>query len=393
MFKPLLFLVIILFTSGVVSAADAKKVVDSGVSQPYVGARALGMGNAFTAVADDHNAIFYNPAGLARKTKSDLRLFFTGSVDPDLLDFVDEADKTISASVTDSEKITNMSNLLQSNFGEFFHARVLGPSVFWTKKNWGVAFIPVNMEFNTKFQNFVAGPGAGIDTNIDSTLALSYAKDVDWLGDNHWLSWGVTGKLVNRIGVNKAFSAADAVVSDEFFDIDKDGREGMTLDFDVGFLWTPKISQSSFLQYAEPTFSVSVKNILDYGYPIKLGLVSENKDDDPVKLGRRLDFGSAWRLPGFWVFDTVAAVDIRDIGQDNWTFNKSYHAGVEFHWTMKQWWQGHWSVGVNQGYLSAGFGGRIGWFQMDLAFWGEEVGTKSARKEDRRFLAELSMNF
>ena len=30
----------------------------------YIGARALGMGNAFTAVADDATAGFWNPAGL-----------------------------------------------------------------------------------------------------------------------------------------------------------------------------------------------------------------------------------------------------------------------------------------------------------------------------------------
>ncbi|MDE0553955.1 MAG: hypothetical protein OXI24_07065, partial [Candidatus Poribacteria bacterium] len=35
------------------------------VSRPlYVGARALAMGNAFTAVADDATAGFWNPAGL-----------------------------------------------------------------------------------------------------------------------------------------------------------------------------------------------------------------------------------------------------------------------------------------------------------------------------------------
>ena len=35
------------------------------VSRPlYVGARALGIGNAFTAVADDATAGFWNPAGL-----------------------------------------------------------------------------------------------------------------------------------------------------------------------------------------------------------------------------------------------------------------------------------------------------------------------------------------
>ena len=30
----------------------------------HFGPRPLAMGNAYTAVADDHNALFYNPAGL-----------------------------------------------------------------------------------------------------------------------------------------------------------------------------------------------------------------------------------------------------------------------------------------------------------------------------------------
>lgn len=32
----------------------------------YLSGRALGMGNAFTALSDDYNAVYYNPAGLAR---------------------------------------------------------------------------------------------------------------------------------------------------------------------------------------------------------------------------------------------------------------------------------------------------------------------------------------
>ncbi|HMX95339.1 MAG TPA: hypothetical protein PKC50_08855, partial [Elusimicrobiota bacterium] len=34
------------------------------------GARALGMGDAFTAVADDQNVFFYNPAGSVQRTGS-----------------------------------------------------------------------------------------------------------------------------------------------------------------------------------------------------------------------------------------------------------------------------------------------------------------------------------
>ena len=39
----------------------------AGPAAPFLpGIRPLGMGNAFVAVADDRNALHYNPAGLAR---------------------------------------------------------------------------------------------------------------------------------------------------------------------------------------------------------------------------------------------------------------------------------------------------------------------------------------
>ena len=67
--------------------------------------------------------------------------------------------------------------------------------------------------------------------------------------------------------------------------------------------------------------------------------------------------------------------------------------GAEFYWEMASWWQGYWSVGLNQGYVSAGFGGKIGPAQLGIATWGENVGTKSAARESRRFLVEMALDF
>lgn len=63
----------------------AAPALDFSIHQPYISTRAMGMGNAFTAVADDHSAMFYNPAALARRENGNLHFF---SVAPWILSFL-----------------------------------------------------------------------------------------------------------------------------------------------------------------------------------------------------------------------------------------------------------------------------------------------------------------
>ena len=224
-------------------------------------------------IRDSHNAIFYNPAALSRNDEWKLRLFISPTLDLDILDFVDDAE--VALDTPDADKPTAVTNLLSEYAGEFYHARVIGPSAIWTRKNWGVAFIPLNFQASTQI-NAVAGFELKLDAHLDSTLAVSYANDVDWLGPAHWLSYGVTLKAVNRASVVKAINSTDLAQRSDFFDLGEDSYEGMTVDFDFGFVWTPKISADSFWRYFEPTLAFSVKNVVDYGFPIKLGLISDN---------------------------------------------------------------------------------------------------------------------
>jgi hypothetical protein len=60
---------------------------------------------------------------------------------------------------------------------------------------------------------------------------------------------------------------------------------------------------------------------------------------------------------------------------------------------MFNWWKGYWSAGVNQGYFTAGFGARMAFFNMDLATYGEEVGTDKSPQQSRRYMAELALDF
>ena len=70
------------FASLVSFGSLAKAAIkDFRIYQQYQSTRALGMGNAFTAVSDDYACLFYNPAGLARLEEGQLNLSIGASAD------------------------------------------------------------------------------------------------------------------------------------------------------------------------------------------------------------------------------------------------------------------------------------------------------------------------
>ncbi len=75
------------------ASAQPVKSLDFTIHQEYTSKRALGMGNAFTAVADDHSAMFYNPAMLAWRKDGHLRMFVRGGASPESLELFEEIDK------------------------------------------------------------------------------------------------------------------------------------------------------------------------------------------------------------------------------------------------------------------------------------------------------------
>ena len=65
----------LLFSRVLVSALLlTPSLVDAQRNQVSVGPRPIGMGDAFTSIAGDYSAIFWNPAGLARIGHQELAL-------------------------------------------------------------------------------------------------------------------------------------------------------------------------------------------------------------------------------------------------------------------------------------------------------------------------------
>lgn len=385
------------FTLGLLPSAWAVPVksLDFTIHEEYVSTRAMGMGNAFTAVTDDHSAIFYNPANLAFRQDGQLRMFLRGGADAESFKLFDEIKKVgkDTKDLPEDQKTQPYVDLITSHYGDHYSYRLPTIGTSWVRPGWGIAFIPADLSLDIGVHRQI-GPMLNVNMYLDSTLAFSYAHKMNWFGNRHEMAWGATVKAVHRVYVGEALSAGAMADGSNVFDT-KDANEGLTGDIDLGTTWRPPVPSTGFfkfLRYMKPSFAIVGRNLVDYGFRTNFHFI-DKESSEPPRLGRRFDFGTKWDFPKWWVFDPHMAFDIRNVGHTNWSPRKGAHAGIELYWKMFNWWKGHWAAGMNEGYWTAGFGARLAWFHIDLASFGEEVGTDSAPLEDRRYMLELALDF
>lgn len=364
-------------------ASNVGDVIDFSIHQQYLSPRAMGMGNAFVGLADDHNAIFYNPAGLARLEEGEVNMGLGGSLDTKVMSFVDDVNKASA-----SGNVSDVTDLLAKNYGNHYGARVTLGGI-WARPKWALAVMPLDLSVDMAIHQL---GGAALDAvmTADTTIAYGRGWDVRWFKQDR-MSIGVTAKFIHRAYLNRSILASDLAMDKEIIKL-SDANEGFTADLDIGTLWTPKISSTSWFRFLRPSVGFVIRNVADYGFTTNFHLI-DPKSGQPRKLGRRFDLGTAWELPDWWVFKTRLLADMRDMGADNFTIKKGAHLGAEFNWKVRSWWRGGWRVGVNQGYFTAGFTGKVGIFNLDLATYGEEFGPSEAPKASRRYMAKAALDW
>lgn len=356
---------------------------DFQIHQDYTSTRALGMGNAFVAVVDDHSSLFYNPAALALRKDTQLRMFLRAGADADVISFNND----IKGAGKDAQKINDA---IQKHYEDhlYFRAPTIGGVL--VRPHWGLAILPVDFDVDFALHRSVAA-SVFVNAYLDTTIAYGYGNTVrvPWFDKKkHTVALGATLKTIHRAYYSDVIQSAQLASGQSLVSL-ANAQEGATVDMDIGGLYQFEVDENAKFK---PSIGFDLHNVVDAGFPIKARFL--NKDAKaPPRMQRRLDVGTKIGLPNFWVFDPKVAVDVRDIGYDSWTPMKGLHAGAELYWKMYNWWKGHWSIGINQGYWSAGFGARMAIFQLDLATWGEEVGTTDAKHESRRYILEASLDF
>lgn len=375
-------------------SAFADEGVHTSIHRHYQSPRALGIGGAFVAIADDYNALFYNPAGLARLEENQVNLSLEGGVSVDQLQkfFADvsKASETEDANL----KFTQINSVLQSAYGKQFSFRFGLFHGIWARPGFAFGVLPVDFTMDVKVHN-QAAPAINLRAFADSTIAFGFGDHIKTEALFGRLSWGVTTKFINRGYANKQANALTLVTDSSIFDKD-DLRWGYTFDFDFGILYSPVVPSDglfSVFHKVRPTVGLVVRNLVDSGFGQSLPGQNAGPVNAPEKLNRVLDLGLKFELPQFWIFGWRMAADVQDIGHPSFTFRKGFHVGAEFDWTVSSWWRGQYRIGAHQGYPTLGASFLFSVLKLDLLTYGEDYGSFSNPKENRMYMIKTNLDF
>jgi hypothetical protein len=367
--------------------------VSTSIHNHYTSPRALGMGNAFVAVANDYSTLFYNPAGLARLEEKELNLSLDGGLSASYFQLARDLKSASNTAGTDTEKQLAIAQVIEANYGKVNGVRTAPASGILVDQGWGIGLIPVDLSIELTMNRSV-GPAMNATIYGDTTLGLGWAKDVFWIPHSR-LSLGVTGKFVNRLYYSRAINFIELAANSDLFK-KENFREGYTFDADLGALWTPELPPSGFFslfRLARPSFGAVLRNAAEMRFRQSFKFIQKQSSEAPEPLFRVLDVGTKWEYPRAWIFSGRGVMDFKNIMHPAYSFRKGFHLGFEFDWVINNFWKGAYRAGFNQGYLTAGASAKLLIFNADVVTYGEDVGTYSTPKENRVYMARLNLNF
>ena len=332
----------------------------------YRGVRPLGMGGAFTAVADDENALYYNPAGL-----SEISTLQLGILNPLVEASENTMDMINDAQDTDFDDTAETVEFLRDYVGEHEHARAaLAPYVGFNLFGFGamvggIAQATIDLEVRNP-----VWPEAHVDMVADRGLLGGFGAKLPLTG----LRAGASLKIISRDSLEEVYTATD-IASDDFENqFEDDQKSGSGVALDLGAIYS-----MPFVSVVDLDVGLSVQNVPSMN-------MGDAKDMDT-----QANLGFAVKKQ-FLKFSLLGAVDYVDLGnsydEDN-DFGKRLHMGVEFQLPMIL------SVraGLNQGYYTLGATVDVWVFRFDVATYAEEVGAYAGQREDRRYVGQITIGW
>jgi hypothetical protein len=140
------------------------------------------------------------------------------------------------------------------------------------------------------------------------------------------------------------------------------------------------------------TLGVVMHNVLGGSFS-KTKMVNKDATEAPAKMDRVVDVGSQYILSELGDLTIRSMLDFKNLLHPEITLNKATHIGIEFDYSPSGWFKSQIRGGFNQMYYTAGTTLLLGIVNIDIVTYGEEVGTTTAKIENRVYAAKLGMNF
>lgn len=331
----------------------------------YSGIRCRAMGGSCIAVVNDETALLVNPAGLGK-----LKDFFGTPFDPEI-ELSDSASSLYGNSpFTNPFSLAGLKSSLDGSRGTYFHAKAqMFPSM--VMRNFGLG-IYGNYLLDAK----MSSDGGTIDSYYRSDLALALGFNFRFFDGR--VKLGVGTKLIDRIEYKSA-----TLSSSSSLDLASLANEGMGLSTDVGLILAAPWAMI-------PTVSVVLHDVGGTSFENGAGFRGSTRTR-PDMLSQDLDVAiavfpihsnyvrSSWTLEYKGILTASSQEDTA----------KLMHAGMEFNFGDLFFLR----AGYNQRYWTAGFELASEHFQWQIASYGEEVGTSTATKEDRRVVVKFAYRY
>jgi len=314
------------------------------VAPSLAGIRPLGMGNAFVAVADDRNALSYNPAGLAHVTREQMSgIGVNAGVDSRFFEVID----FVRANRDAFSDFDNVDREFYDSLAPFDDRWVVADAraaANLVRPYFGLGVYTAGSA-RFKIDRGIYEPRVYADVTDDIVTVVGGALELGHVD----LRLGGALQGIWRRSTSRALTALE--VAD--FDPNEIARDLETADpgfaVDLGLTWQRSGS-------AWRTGAV-VRNAA--------GSIGKERFDTAV------DVGAAWRpaLPGAGpVRALLLAADLRNLFQDDALGNK-IHVGAEVSFPIVAI-----RTGLQQGYPTVGASVALPFFTLDYAFYGRELG-------------------
>lgn len=399
------------FVSLTVAGMTVSSLYASEPSSVPLFVRPLGMGGAFTAVADDYNIFSFNPAGMVQRTGAEVTILeiapgvsedtmeaydFIKDNENDLTDFdtlpVNRQIQLITEIRNDISKL-NPRVYVAGNVASFVSGpRFLGMPVH---VGFGALFVA---DLRFKLNTSLLVPNISYEVNNDFLIPVSVA--------HRWnapfripgrISFGATGKLLRRMNVSQ-----ERVSVAQLDDLDVPPlSEGHAVGLDLGTLYQPT-DRTNIGMMVRDAFGTKIKFKkidAEEGYPEVAERESVIKPETNI--------GAAFVPEKFlWLIPTndrwTFSADIQDILKDDEHvlfergFRKPFGENLPTHTRLGaefRYWFLRFRGGAYQGYPTFGLGLDIPFLKLDYAYYSRELGALAGDLRQGNHIVSLALRF